>query len=170
MALAMNLVRYLIRNGVSYEVVAHRPTGSSAAAAHTARVPGACMAKSVLLKDEEGYLLAVIPANSRLHLGRLHRQLRRRLGLASEREVEALFRDCSPGAVPPLGSVYGVTVAVDERLLGLSHVYFEGGDHVELVKIDGRDFGRLLDGALRGRFSEPPATGPRPGRQVSAAP
>ena len=155
MALANSLVRYLIRNGVSYEVVAHQPTACSAATAHVARVPCGRVAKSVVLKDELGYLLAVLPASNRVQLGRLHQQLRRAIGLATEGELQALFWDCAPGAVPPLGPVYGLEVVVDDSLLTLPCVYFEGGDHLELVKVKGNDFQRLLSGAWHGRFSAP---------------
>ncbi len=160
MALANSLVRYLIRNGVSYEVVAHQPTRCSTATAHEARVPCSRVAKSVLLKDDEGYLLAVLPASNRLQLGRLHRQLRRTIGLATEGELRGLFADCAPGAVPPLGPVYGLEVIVDDSLLALPCVYFEGGDHLELVKVNGDDFQRLLPGARHGCFSAPMALNP----------
>lgn len=170
MALATTLVRYLIRNGVGYQVLTHPPTWSSAASAHRARVPGACVAKSVLLKDNEAYLLAVLPATSRLRLERLRRQFGRNLRLAREDELETLFQDCSPGAVPPFGPVYGLDVVVDESLLSLPHVYFEGGDHYELIKIAGRDFSRLLARASRGRFSGPLSAPSHPGWQVSSAP
>lgn len=155
MGLAMLLVRYLIRNGVSYEVVTHRMTACSAASAHMAQVSSSQVAKSVVLKDDTGYLLAVLPAANRVLLGRLHQQLQRAIGLATENEVNGLFWDCVPGAVPPLGPAYGLEVVVDDTLWGLSYVYFEGGDHRELVKVQGDDFQRLLPGARHGRFSRP---------------
>lgn len=171
MALAAALVRYMIRNGVSYQVIVHRPTRSSAASANVAQVPGASVAKSIVLKDDTGYLLAVIPATSRLDLERLHCQVRPCLRFASEDEFQALFEDCSPGVVPPFGSAYGLDVVVDESLLGLPCVYFEGGDHYELVRILGRDFGRLMADALRGRFIAPPhVSSAYPGWQVSSPP
>ncbi|MEK7323197.1 MAG: YbaK/EbsC family protein [Pseudomonadota bacterium] len=156
MGLATSLERYLIRNGVSYEVVAHRITACTAAAAHMAQVSTSRVAKSVVLKrDNTGYLLAVLPASSRVLLGRLHHQLQRALDLASENEVRGLFWDCAPGAVPPFGPAYGLEVIVDDGIWDLPYVYFEGGDHVALVKVRGDDFRRLLPGARHGRFSRP---------------
>lgn len=57
---------------------------------------------------------------------------------------------------------------VDEVLLGLSYVYFEGGDHFELIKIAGHDFERLLSTAVQARFSGSPVA--QSNRQVSSAP
>jgi len=153
MALALSLERYLIKIGIRYGVVTHRPTKYSMASAHAACVPAGRLAKSVVLRDDQGYLVAVAPASHRLRLGSLHLQLRRTLGLATELELRALFMDCAVGAIPPLGPVYGLDVIIDDSLLGQPEIYFEGGDHCELIYVAGADFQRLLPNALHGRFS-----------------
>jgi Ala-tRNA(Pro) deacylase len=86
-------------------------------------------------------------------LGAVHRQLNRRLGLATDRELTDLFKDCEPGAIPPLGRAYGLETILDESLNGWQDVYFEGGDHVALVHVTGEDFLRLMADAPRGEFS-----------------
>ncbi|MFO7287974.1 MAG: hypothetical protein C0P79_014055, partial [Gammaproteobacteria bacterium] len=53
---------------------------------------------------------------------------------------------------------YGLDVAVDDALLELDDVYFEAGDHCELVHISGDAFRSLMAAALHGRFSEPMAS------------
>jgi Ala-tRNA(Pro) deacylase len=154
MALATSLERYLIRNGVRYDVIVHRPTMHSNASANAARVPAARVAKSVVLRDDQGYLIAVTPANHRLRLSNLHRQLGRSLGLATEAELRPLFNDCAVGAIPPLGPAYGVDVIVDDCLSDQPEIYFEGGDHQELIRVAGKDFQRLLPDAMHGHISE----------------
>lgn len=153
MALALLLERYLIKSGIRYGVMAHRPTKYSMATAHAACVPAERLAKSVVLRDEQGYLVAVAPASHRVRLGWLHMQLRRPLGLATESELRPLFIDCEAGAIPPLGQVYGLDVIVDDALIGQPEIYFEGGDHQELIQVAGADFQRLLPNALHGCFS-----------------
>ena len=155
MALARSLERYLIQSGVDYEIMNHRPTHLSLESAHVSGVPVAYFAKGVVLGDERGYLLAVTPADHRVRLGALHRQLGRELGLATEDQVRELFSDCAPGAVPPLGQVYGLEVIVDDALNDRPEIYFEAGDHRELIRVSGRDFQRLLPGAFHGSISEP---------------
>ncbi len=153
MAIAASLQRCLIRNGIRYDVVSHTPTSNSMETAQAAHVPGDRLAKSVVLRDEDGYLMAVLPATHRLELGRLYHQLKRPLGLATERELAPLFKDCEAGAIPPVGSAYGMAVIVDDSLMEQPEVYFEGGDHCEVVKVDSKDFYRLVGGAAHGRFS-----------------
>jgi len=153
MGVAMSLRAFLQEHPLAYEAVRHDHTESSQYSAAAAGQPGDRVAKSVLLRDEEGYLLAVLPATHRLHLGQLHRWLNRNLGLATEREVADLFEDCEIGAVPPTGLLYDVETVVDDALLAQPDVYFEAGDHKQLIHMSMRDFKKLLGDATHGSFS-----------------
>jgi Ala-tRNA(Pro) deacylase len=52
--------------------------------------------------------------------------------------------------VPALGEAYNVPMLVDESLLRLPDVYFEGGDHEDLVHVAGDDFRALMRHARHG--------------------
>lgn len=153
MAVSVSLEQYLIMNDVSYDVMTHSPTKYSMDTARVTRVPAGRLAKSVVLRDEYGYLIAVVPATHRLQLGRLRMQLTRALRLATESELQPLFGDCVMGAIPPVGPAFGLEVIVDDSLNEQPEVFFEGGDHQELIHVAGPDFRRLLPNALHGRFS-----------------
>ncbi|HKK07159.1 MAG: YbaK/EbsC family protein [Gammaproteobacteria bacterium] len=153
MAIAITLQEYLDNAGVEYDLIEHPYSSTSMQAAQAAHVPGDRIAKSVLLEDEHGYVLAVIPATHRLDLGNVHRQLNRMVGLATERELADVFADCEEGAVPPLGQPYGVEVIIDESLAWQPDIYFEAGDHVDLVHITGEAFQDLLGDVEQGQFS-----------------
>jgi Ala-tRNA(Pro) deacylase len=100
-----------------------------------------------LLKDSAGFLLAVVPATHRVRIGKLHEQFGRDLETASEAELEYVFSDCEKGAVPALGPAYDLQTVVDPWLCEQPDVYFEGGDHEELVHLAGEDFAELLEDA-----------------------
>jgi Ala-tRNA(Pro) deacylase len=153
MAIAARLKWFLDSRGAHYDLVPHPPTSTSLGAAEAAHVPGDRVAKSVLLEDERGYLVAVLPASHRIRIRELTEQLERSLELASEPELGELFRDCEPGAVPPVGAAYGLPTVVDDSLLNAPEVYFEAGDHEDLVHLSGVEFLSLLAGARHGRFS-----------------
>ena len=155
MAIATRLKKYLEQHRVDYDVVPHHHTSSSMATARAALIPAGSLAKSVLLEDDRGYLMAVLPANCRLDLGRLHHMLQREIGLATEQEVAAVFQDCELGAVPPVGMAYGLEVIVDDGLSEQSDIYFESGDHRALLHISHTQLPGLLPGARHGRFSVP---------------
>ena len=147
MSLAQTVESHLDARHVSYSVLAHRASRSSLDSAHSAHVDEDNVAKSVVLEDEGGFVLAVLPASRRLELHRLRDELGRSLHLASERQVVPLFPDCVVGAVPPVGHAYGLATVVDTSLEDLDEIFFEGGDHETLVRVDGDAFLDLLENA-----------------------
>jgi Ala-tRNA(Pro) deacylase len=153
MTIAASVQKHLIRQGVSYELLEHPRTLDSAHAAQAAHVPGAQLAKGTLLMDVQGFVVAVVPATRKVDLGAVHKRFGRPLGLATEREVEDLFVDCEPGAVPPLGAAYGIESVFDESLMEVPDIYFEAGDHRGLVHVSGSEFRKLITGIPHGEIS-----------------
>jgi Ala-tRNA(Pro) deacylase len=118
-----------------------------------AHVPDDHIAKGVLLKSGENYMLVVIPASQWVDLHRVEGELGDAYQLAEENEVPRLFPDCDPGAIPPLGEAYGIDTVIDEALMSLANIYFESGDHEQLVHLDGDGFRNLMHGMRHGHFS-----------------
>ncbi len=153
MTIAASVQKHLIREGVSYKLLEHTRTVDSSHTAQAAHVPGAQLAKGTVLKGEQGFIIAVVPATRRVDLGAIHKRFGSPLGLATEDELKDLFGDCEPGAVPPLGAAYGIDSVFDDSLMAEPDVYFEAGDHRALVHISGADFRKLMGGALHGEIS-----------------
>ncbi len=152
MAIPPRVKWFLEQRGVEYDVLHHSPTETCAESATAADIPRHRIAKCVLLEDERGYVMAVLPASERIELGKLNGALRRELELAGESELPDLFRDCAPGAVPPLGRPYNIPTVVDDSLLSAPEVWFESGDHEDLIHVRGAAFLSLLEGAKHGSF------------------
>ncbi len=153
MTTALTLQQHLSRNGIRYDVLPHPPTMSSLRTAEASHVPANALAKTVVLKGDRGYVLAVLPASQKLEWKVLKKLLNRNLGLATEDEIAWLFPDCTPGAVPPIGEAYGIETIVDDSIAEQSDIYFEGGDHATLVHMTGPAFCRLMVQARHARFS-----------------
>lgn len=153
MALASTLQQYLADQKIAYEVITHRPTISSSKTAEASHVSGDCIAKAVIVKDEDRFMLAVLPASHHVKLGDLSSVLGRGVHLATEGEASELFPDCSTGAIPALGAAYGVNMVVDDSLAEQPEVYFEGGDHTSLVQVSAEQFFWLMQEAAHGHFS-----------------
>jgi len=152
MAIAHRVEDYMMQYGVQYDVVTHSHSRSSMETAELAQVPGDRLAKSVVLEDEDGFLMAVLPSTQHVRLGRLSRELNRRFRLATEEEIGALFEDCERGAIPPLGSAYGMHTIVDDSLAEQPEIYFEAGDHERLIRVSREQFMRLMEQAGHGHF------------------
>ncbi len=139
---------------VHFGVVQHVATRSASRTAEASHVPGRKIAKAVLLRDDDGYTLAVLPASHHVAFPEITAVLACGARLATEQEIDQIFTDCARGAVPAIGAAYGLDVVVDERLLELDEVYFEGGDHTTLVRVGAADFRTLMADARRARFAE----------------
>ena len=145
---------YLAQESIAYEVVAHPHTRTSMQTAAAARVPGDRLAKGVVVEDDQGYVLAVLPSTHHLQLGALGRQLHRhQVRLATEADLGGLFGDCELGAVPPIGAAYGLPMVVEEDLAAQPEIFFEAGDHEHLIHLTQGEFARLFANAPQGHFS-----------------
>lgn len=154
MTLAISLKNHLDRMRIRYEIVPHGATPSTSRTAEASHVSGDKIAKGVLLRDTEGYTLAVLPASYHLRLPELRELLGFDVALATEQEICQIFTDCERGAIPPIGGAYGLDVVVDDRLAERDEVYFEGGDHLSLVRVGASDFEELMADARRASFAE----------------
>lgn len=133
---------------VDFKVLRHQHSDTSREAAHRAGVNEDQLAKAVALRDDIGPLLAVIPASRQLDVDGLRAMLHRPgLRLMKESELDEVFFDCETGAVPPLGPDYRVPTVLDRRLTEQDDIYFEAGDHVDLVHVSATSFLKLMRGA-----------------------
>jgi Ala-tRNA(Pro) deacylase len=153
MSIPSRLSSYLEQRGAHYEVLAHAPSHSSAETARAGRVQPHQLAKPVILEDDAGCLMAVVPADRMVVLGHLASLLgRKELHLADEDRIATLFDDCQRGAVPPVGMAWGIETIVDEELDAIPTVYMEGGDHVRLLRMSRDEFHALMGPARHGNF------------------
>jgi Ala-tRNA(Pro) deacylase len=153
MSIPTRLSGYLSEHGTHYAVRAHPHSHSSAETARLANVRPHQLAKSVILEDEQGPVMAVLPADQQVQVGRLSQMLgRRKLHLSNEDSIAALFADCELGAVPPLGMPWGVPTIVDTELDTSEVVCLEGGDHESVLVVSNAQFRELMREARRGHF------------------
>jgi len=153
MAIATTLSDYLDSKGAVYTVLKHRHTTSSLETAEAAHVPGDQMAKPVVLHDDKGYVMAVIPATHKARLGVIGQLMGRELDMAFEEDLGPLFDDCELGAVPAVGRPYDVETVWDDSLATSPDVYFESGDHEILIHMQCEDFKQLMQSEPHGQIS-----------------
>lgn len=154
MAIAIKLKDYLDSEAVDYDLIDHPYSVTSMKTAFEAHVPGDDIAKAVVLHDGEGYLMAVVPATHHVQLGKLRKKYKRDMSLALEKDLHKLFSDCSVGAIPPIGKAYGMDVIIDDQLSDRQDIYFEAGDHTDLIHLTGKDFRALMGDEPHGEISK----------------
>ena len=149
----MKVDELLTNHHVPFERLHHRPVYTANRIAQELHVPGKEMAKTVLLRSDRGYVLAVLPATHRVDL----MEIRDKLGfedveMAGEGEMNRLFPDCDVGAIPPFGSLYRLTTVVDESLAEDEKIVFETQNHEEAIRMSYKDY-EEIEHPVRGRFS-----------------
>jgi Ala-tRNA(Pro) deacylase len=153
MSIPFRLTAYLEQFGAQYEMREHQYSRSSAETARIASIPANQLAKSVILEDDVGCVMAVVPGDKTVKVGELSRLLgRKNLRLSDEKRISTLFKDCDLGAVPPVGMAWGIDTIVDDALEACEVVYAEAGDHEHLLRMSHEQFHELMGTARHGDF------------------
>jgi Ala-tRNA(Pro) deacylase len=104
-------------------------------------VPGRDVAKTVVLKADGRFIMAILPADLDINMSLLKIELGcNRLELATEAEFAPLFPGCQTGAMPPFGGLYGIPVFCDRTLASRYEIEFNGGSHIETLRMTFEEF------------------------------
>jgi len=150
----MRVEQYLINREVPFEELFHAPTADAQHTAHAVHFPGDQVAKAVLLRANHGYkyVLAVIPASKKIDFALASQALGgAEVALATEKEVSKACPDCELGALPPIGSPYGMTTLLDTSLVNQKTIVFEGNNRRTAFRVRTEDF-RLAEEPLIARL------------------
>ena len=138
------LKEYLDGHNVKYVTISHSPAYTAQEIAQRAHIPGKDLAKTVIVKTDDTYAMAVLPATEKVDLDYLKRGAEaEHVELANESEFKELFPDCEVGAMPPFGNLYDLEVFVDESLAEDDEIAFNAGSHSELVQLQYEAFSNL---------------------------
>lgn len=146
---------FLAARMAEYDVVAHPKAFTAQEQAAAAHVSGWGWAKVVVVKKEDGFALAVLPACCVIELGLLRGLMGREMAeLASLEDIGRLAPDCEPGALPPFGRLFGVPTFADEALVNQREITMPAGDRATAIRMRATEFVRLA-GPRVGRFAVP---------------
>ena len=139
------LREFLDEHKVKYVVISHSVAYTAQGIAALVHISGKELAKSVIVKMDGQFTMAVVPASRNVDLMSLKKAGRANtVELASEMEFKGKFPDCETGAMPPFGNLYDMAVFADERLARDKEIAFNAGSHRELVRLAWSDFEELV--------------------------
>jgi Ala-tRNA(Pro) deacylase len=145
MAKMSDLLKYLNLTGVQYQVISHVPAFSAHSVALATHVRDNELAKTLLVRADEQYWMAVLPADYHLNQKLLKHALEaKHVSLATEEELSVFFPDCEIGAMPPFGKLYALPVVVDKSLAEDANIVFNACTHTQAVKMKFSDYERLV--------------------------
>ena len=129
--------------GITFGVLRHAPVFTSEEAAAVRGVALSSGAKALIMKAGEAFVLLVLPADRKLDNRKARAGLgARALRFATREEVEQLT-GLQPGAIPPFGSLFGLTTYCDPALADNPAINFNAGDHAISVQMPYAEFSRV---------------------------
>lgn len=131
------VAEFLEQNRISYHCYNHPPAATAQEIAQKAHIPGHQLAKTVILKADGRFVMAVLPADEKVDIEKLRRAMNAdELQMARESEFTGLFPWCEPGGEPPFGVMYGMDVYMEQDLVDEDVIAFNAGTHTEVLKMD----------------------------------
>ncbi len=142
---AKKLKDFLDQNKIKYVSIKHSPAFTSQEIAQSTHIPGKSFAKTVIVKLDKNFAMAVLPAKYLIDVDKLKELTGADfVELADEKEFESLFPGCEVGAMPPFGNLYNMDVFVAEPLTKYEEIAFNAGSHTEVIKLAFKDFEKLV--------------------------
>jgi Ala-tRNA(Pro) deacylase len=144
MEMPRRLVECLDENKVRYEVLHHPEAVTAQRIAQAEHVKGRHHAKVVIVKASGEHLMVVLAADHYIDLEKVEKAVGKAVSLDKEQEFKSLFPDCSIGAMPPFGNLYGLPTYVDQHLSEQDYIVFEAGTHTQAIKMSYRDYEKIV--------------------------
>jgi Ala-tRNA(Pro) deacylase len=138
------IVDALNREKMQYEVLEHKAvfTSKEAAEARGTELKQGC--KALILKTEEGFVQAVVPADREIDLKQFQRiTLFKQVEMAHAPDVKRAT-GCDIGAVPPTGNLMGLKTWFDKRITENEIVAFNAGSHHKSIKMRSKDLRQIV--------------------------
>jgi Ala-tRNA(Pro) deacylase len=144
MAILPRLEQFLESNHVHFTHHVHATVYTAREVATVEHVPEHRIAKTVVYSGNEGYGIAVLPADYVVDMQELRAALGlNRVRLATEKELAELFDDCDLGAMPPFGLLYDMPTFLESGLADEEQIAFNAGTHKDVIYMSMKDFRRL---------------------------
>jgi Ala-tRNA(Pro) deacylase len=148
---------FLRSRGVWFQTLLHQPASCSTKRARSMHIPGHSVAKAVLIRAGESFLVAILPSTSRIDLDRLSEVVgapAASVRLATAEELYEIFPDCEPGVVPPFGRLYGLPTLLEQRLAEQPEIVIGTNTRHEGVFMRFADFLAVAE-PVRASFTRP---------------
>lgn len=142
------IIQLLQRNKIEFQLIEHAPVYTSKQAANVRGLNMSEGAKSLLLKTDKIFILAILPGDKKLDSKKLKRALGiKDLRFSTSEEVEKIM-GCQVGACYPFGEPSKTKTLVDKSLSLNEFISFNPGVHNKTIRIRWDDYQKLTQPKL----------------------
>jgi len=137
------MCRFLTDNNIGFNMITHQPAMTLEQIAQQLFIPIQQFARAQLIRDKQGYMMAILPLGCNVDFVSLEEELDREFELGWPEETAALFSNIKSNAVPALSIFFSIDCIIDSELINQSSIYVSDGSGYGLLKIKTTDFIRL---------------------------
>jgi len=144
---SQRLLDWLREHHVEYEVHEHEPAFTAEATASSEGVDPRTFAKVVGIHADDGRrAIAILDATDHLDLHKARRVLGAgRVRLLTEHELTELAPGCEAGAIPAVGTLFGLAMYADFAVRDDDEISFNAGSHRFSARVDRKAWERASD-------------------------
>jgi len=156
--------KFLNENKIKYEAVLHKKVFTAIDKAATLRVKPKLSGKTLVLKADKDFVMALIPANKNLNKEALKKVINvqrkksgqtriKKIDFATEAKIKKVFKGAKIGGVVPFGALWKKIIFVEKLFLKEKFIFINSGDYFQSLKISPKIFQKLPD-CFFGSFSK----------------
>ena len=163
MAVLKSLTNLLDKNKIKYEILDHKKVYTAWDLAETEHLKPQDIAKTLVMKLDREYALAVLPASKNLDkvkFKKVANQFKKKQGLKSIKKIDLAKEAWTKkklkgkvGATPPFGSLFKMATFVDRGLLTKPNLIINSGDYIKSLKVKSKAFVKV-ESPVIGSFSK----------------
>jgi len=145
------LKTFLDKNKIKYSLSEHKKVYTAFNEAETQHLKGKEVAKTVLVKTNDGFALVVVPAIKHVDFSKVKKALKaKKVSMAKESDITKVLKT-KIGLIHPFG--YDLPVLVDNSLLKQKELVMSAGSYTESLEMKPKDFLKVVE-AVKGSFGK----------------
>lgn len=163
MAISKKITSYLDKNKYKYEIIEHKTTYTAWDTAQTEKVRPQEVAKALVMKADNDYVLALVPSNRNLDKQKLLKAInviRKKSGEKNYKKIdfakEVWMKKSLPGkvgAVTPFRELLKLDIYADSLLWKSKKIYLGSGEHTASIRVNTKQYLKK-ENPVKGSFSK----------------
>ncbi|MDD2913396.1 MAG: YbaK/EbsC family protein [Candidatus Paceibacterota bacterium] len=164
MAVPKKIINFLQKEEIRHKVISHKTVYTSFDKSATLAIDPKLIAKTVVLKGDNSFYIAVIPGNRNLEKEKFKKTLNlirkknreklvKKIDFATERWINNNFKGVKIGAIPPFGKLFKYPLFLDKSLSKNKEIYLSSGNYNDSIIITLAFFKKTANDIFEGNFS-----------------
>lgn len=162
MPIPKKITNYLDKQNLKYNVLEHRKVYTGLDKARTLKTKENVVGKTVVLKLDKFYLIALLAVNRSIDLEKIIKKSEivfnkkiKKASFAQEKWIKENLKGMKEGAIPPFGDVWKLRTFIDKSFLDKNKkIILNSGDHRNSIETTPNSFKKIIEDPVIFIFSK----------------